>query len=258
MSSLPYPTHGLNTLDAAIAQHSSDLSSFIWQKIYCGLCCWGSVASPLFCIIYIWCKASGSLSQSSNTWTEHHSAAIEAKAKNLTWSSICNCLSFSLNKSDCLHLISVPFFYPSDCIPQNQSLKWEHFNDFILFFLPSFWQDCPQILPSTQIYIPVGVTKPITLAAKNLPQPQSGQRNYECVFRIRGENHSVPALRFNSTSIQCQKTAVSHKQELVDAAVCSLKGSGLSTAEGSGGEGWGWGGVIYWGCVQQGSKLSST
>lgn len=99
------------------------------------------------------------------------------------------------------------------------SLKWEHFNDFILFFLPSFWQDCPQILPSTQIYIPVGVTKPITLAAKNLPQPQSGQRNYECVFRIRGENHSVPALRFNSTSIQCQKTAVSHKQELVDAAV---------------------------------------
>lgn len=72
-------------------------------------------------------------------------------------------------------------------------------------------QDCPQILPSTQIYIPVGVTKPITLAAKNLPQPQSGQRNYECVFHIQGETHNVPALRFNSTSIQCQKTAVSKK-----------------------------------------------
>lgn len=69
-------------------------------------------------------------------------------------------------------------------------------------------QDCPQILPSTQIYIPVGVTKPITLAAKNLPQPQSGQRNYECVFHIQGETQNVPALRFNSTSIQCQKTAV--------------------------------------------------
>uniref|UniRef100_A0A674NMX2 Plexin A1b n=1 Tax=Takifugu rubripes TaxID=31033 RepID=A0A674NMX2_TAKRU len=68
-------------------------------------------------------------------------------------------------------------------------------------------EDCPQILPSTQIYIPVGVTKPITLAAKNLPQPQSGQRNYECVFHIQGETHNVPALRFNSTSIQCQKTA---------------------------------------------------
>ena len=70
-------------------------------------------------------------------------------------------------------------------------------------------QDCPQILPSTQIYIPVGVTKPITLAAKNLPQPQSGQKNYECVFHIQGETYSVTALRFNSTSIQCQKTSVS-------------------------------------------------
>uniref|UniRef100_A0A8C2Z9J8 Plexin A1 n=1 Tax=Cyclopterus lumpus TaxID=8103 RepID=A0A8C2Z9J8_CYCLU len=72
-------------------------------------------------------------------------------------------------------------------------------------------EDCPQILPSTQIYIPVGVTKPITLAAKNLPQPQSGQRNYECVFHIQGETHSVPALRFNSTSIQCQKTAYAYE-----------------------------------------------
>ncbi|KAK7878123.1 hypothetical protein WMY93_034403, partial [Mugilogobius chulae] len=67
--------------------------------------------------------------------------------------------------------------------------------------------ECPQLLPSSQIYIPVGVTKPITLSAKNLPQPQSGQRNYECVFNIQGEVQSVPALRFNSSSIQCQKTA---------------------------------------------------
>lgn len=74
-------------------------------------------------------------------------------------------------------------------------------------------QDCPQILPSTQIYIPVGVTKPITLAAKNLPQPQSGQRNYECVFHIQGETYNVPALRFNSTSIQCQKTPVRKDRE---------------------------------------------
>lgn len=76
-------------------------------------------------------------------------------------------------------------------------------------------QDCPQILPSTQIYIPVGVTKPITLAAKNLPQPQSGQRNYECVFHIQGETHNVPALRFNSTSIQCQKTAVRKPNRII-------------------------------------------
>ncbi|CAL8402674.1 unnamed protein product, partial [Arctogadus glacialis] len=72
-------------------------------------------------------------------------------------------------------------------------------------------EDCPQILPSTQIYIPVGVTKPITLAAKNLPQPQSGQKNYECVFHIQGETYSVTALRFNSTSIQCQKTSYTYE-----------------------------------------------
>ncbi|KAG5836097.1 hypothetical protein ANANG_G00250970 [Anguilla anguilla] len=53
-------------------------------------------------------------------------------------------------------------------------------------------EDCPQILPSTQIYIPVGVTKPITLSARNLPQPQSGQRNYD-------------------TSIQCQKTSYDYE-----------------------------------------------
>ncbi|KAA0707300.1 Plexin-A1 Semaphorin receptor NOV [Triplophysa tibetana] len=48
--------------------------------------------------------------------------------------------------------------------------------------------------------------KPITLLARNLPQPQSGQRNYECIFYIQGKEYSVTALRFNSTSIQCQKT----------------------------------------------------
>ncbi|KAI5628451.1 plexin-A1, partial [Silurus asotus] len=72
-------------------------------------------------------------------------------------------------------------------------------------------EDCPQILPSTQIYIPVGVTKPITLAARNLPQPQSGQRNYECIFHIQGETLSVTALRFNSSSIQCQKTIYNYE-----------------------------------------------
>ncbi|KAJ8259080.1 hypothetical protein COCON_G00180920 [Conger conger] len=72
-------------------------------------------------------------------------------------------------------------------------------------------EDCPQILPSTQIYIPVGVTKPITLSARNLPQPQSGQRNYECIFHIQGAVHSVTALRFNSTSIQCQNTSYDYE-----------------------------------------------
>uniref|UniRef100_A0A8B9LYA4 Plexin-A1 n=1 Tax=Astyanax mexicanus TaxID=7994 RepID=A0A8B9LYA4_ASTMX len=87
-------------------------------------------------------------------------------------------------------------------------------------------EDCPQILPSTQIYIPVGVTKPITLAARNLPQPQSGQRNYECIFHIQGETHSVTALRFNSSSIQCQKTTVSiriHTHPCNNELVCREK-----------------------------------
>lgn len=78
-------------------------------------------------------------------------------------------------------------------------------------------QDCPQILPSTQIYIPVGVVKPITLTAKNLPQPQSGQRNYECIFHIPGSTTRVTALRFNSTSIQCQNTSVSAGRDPIPA-----------------------------------------
>ncbi|KAM9751654.1 plexin-A1-like isoform 4-T4 [Menidia menidia] len=72
-------------------------------------------------------------------------------------------------------------------------------------------EECPQILPSTQIYIPAGVMRPITLLAQNLPQPQSGQRNYECIFHIQGSTHSVPALRFNSSSIQCQKTTYDYE-----------------------------------------------
>ncbi|XP_051915637.1 plexin-A1-like isoform X1 [Hippocampus zosterae] len=72
-------------------------------------------------------------------------------------------------------------------------------------------QECPQILPSTQIYIPAGVMRPITLLAQNLPQPQSGQRNYECIFHIQGNTLSVPALRFNSTSIQCQKSTYDYE-----------------------------------------------
>ncbi|XP_076131680.1 plexin-A1 isoform X3 [Alosa pseudoharengus] len=81
-------------------------------------------------------------------------------------------------------------------------------------------EECPQILPSTQIYIPVGVMKPITLLARNLPQPQSGQRNYECIFHIQGSVYSVTALRFNSTSIQCQKTTYDYEgNDISDLAV---------------------------------------
>ncbi|KAK7804639.1 hypothetical protein U0070_011996 [Myodes glareolus] len=72
-------------------------------------------------------------------------------------------------------------------------------------------EDCPQILPSTHIYVPVGVVKPITLAARNLPQPQSGQRGYECLFHIPGSPARVTALRFNSSSLQCQNSSYSYE-----------------------------------------------
>ena len=114
-------------------------------------------------------------------------------------------LSLLLSLPCLLALLTLPKSCALSSLLLARQMKFSSF----LFLNP---QDCPQILPSTQIYIPVGVTKPITLAAKNLPQPQSGQRNYECVFHIQGETHSVPALRFNSSSIQCQKTAVSMKR----------------------------------------------
>lgn len=51
--------------------------------------------------------------------------------------------------------------------------------------------------------------QPLTLRAKNLPQPQSGQKNYECVVRMQGRQQRVPAVRFNSSSVQCQNASVS-------------------------------------------------
>ncbi|KTG43462.1 hypothetical protein cypCar_00008481 [Cyprinus carpio] len=68
--------------------------------------------------------------------------------------------------------------------------------------------DCPQLVRSEEILIPAGEVKPITLKARNLPQPQSGQRGYECVLHIQGVSHRVTALRFNSSSVQCQNSSI--------------------------------------------------
>uniref|UniRef100_A0A8C5FQ70 Sema domain-containing protein n=1 Tax=Gadus morhua TaxID=8049 RepID=A0A8C5FQ70_GADMO len=68
-------------------------------------------------------------------------------------------------------------------------------------------EDCPQLLDSGQILIPAGEVRPITLRARNLPQPQSGQRGYECVVQVQGSSQRVTALRFNSTSVQCQNSS---------------------------------------------------
>uniref|UniRef100_A0A8D0NAJ4 Sema domain-containing protein n=1 Tax=Sus scrofa TaxID=9823 RepID=A0A8D0NAJ4_PIG len=72
-------------------------------------------------------------------------------------------------------------------------------------------EGCPEILPSGDLLIPVGVMQPLTLRAKNLPQPQSGQKNYECVVRVRGRQQRVPAIRFNSSSVQCQNASYSYE-----------------------------------------------
>ncbi|XP_049327643.1 plexin-A2 [Astyanax mexicanus] len=66
---------------------------------------------------------------------------------------------------------------------------------------------CPQLERGGEIVIPAGEIRPITLRARNLPQPQSGQRGYECVLHIQGVSHRVTALRFNSTSVQCQNSS---------------------------------------------------
>ncbi|XP_035377715.1 plexin A3 isoform X2 [Electrophorus electricus] len=68
-------------------------------------------------------------------------------------------------------------------------------------------EGCPQILHSGDILVPAGLVRPITLRARNLPQPQSGQKNYECVFNIQGKVQRIPAVRFNSSCIQCQNTS---------------------------------------------------
>uniref|UniRef100_A0A2K6LG52 Plexin-A3 n=2 Tax=Rhinopithecus TaxID=542827 RepID=A0A2K6LG52_RHIBE len=72
-------------------------------------------------------------------------------------------------------------------------------------------EGCPEILPSGDLLIPVGVMQPLTLRAKNLPQPQSGQKNYECVVRVQGRQQRVPAVRFNSSSVQCQNASYSYE-----------------------------------------------
>ncbi|KAM9312690.1 plexin-A4 [Gastrophryne carolinensis] len=72
-------------------------------------------------------------------------------------------------------------------------------------------EECPQLLHTEKILIPVDVVKPITLKAKNLPQPQSGQKGYECILTIQGVEQRVPALRFNSSSVQCQNTSYNYE-----------------------------------------------
>lgn len=86
-------------------------------------------------------------------------------------------------------------------------------------------------MPTEEILIPVGEVKPITLKARNLPQPQSGQRGYECVLNIQGAVHRVPALRFNSSSVQCQNSSVSSSHICQDLRSRRITGSTHITRE---------------------------
>ncbi|XP_018421566.1 PREDICTED: plexin-A4 [Nanorana parkeri] len=83
-------------------------------------------------------------------------------------------------------------------------------------------EECPQLLQTEKILIPVDVVKPITLKAKNLPQPQSGQKGYECILNIQGNEQRVPALRFNSSSVQCQNTSYNYEGMEIDSLPVEL------------------------------------
>ncbi|XP_077324844.1 plexin-A4 [Lithobates pipiens] len=83
-------------------------------------------------------------------------------------------------------------------------------------------EECPQLLHTEKILIPVDVVKPITLKAKNLPQPQSGQKGYECILNIQGNEQRVPALRFNSSSVQCQNTSYNYEGMEIDSLPVEL------------------------------------
>lgn len=107
-----------------------------------------------------------------------------------------------------LIIVTVCFIY-GDCwgvanVKNEQSVAVNRTMCVCMLFL----KDCPQLLHSGEILIPAGEVRPITLKARNLPQPQSGQRGYECVVHVQGVSHRVTALRFNSTSVQCQNSSV--------------------------------------------------
>ncbi|XP_059588999.1 plexin-A3 isoform X3 [Alligator mississippiensis] len=78
-------------------------------------------------------------------------------------------------------------------------------------------EGCPELLPGAAVLIPAGVPRPISLRAKNLPQPQSGQRGYECVVGLPGQSRSqrIPAVRFNSSSLQCQNASYWYEGDAV-------------------------------------------
>uniref|UniRef100_A0A8B9C1D0 Plexin-A4 n=1 Tax=Anser brachyrhynchus TaxID=132585 RepID=A0A8B9C1D0_9AVES len=145
------------------------------------------------------------------TENDHHIVQLQLKSKEtgMTFASTSFVFYNCSVHNSCLSCVESPYrchwckyrhvctHDPSSCSFQEGRVK-----------LP---EDCPQLLQAEKILVPVEVIKPITLKAKNLPQPQSGQRGYECILNIQGNEQRVPALRFNSSSVQCQNTSYSYE-----------------------------------------------
>uniref|UniRef100_A0A803V296 Plexin-A4 n=1 Tax=Ficedula albicollis TaxID=59894 RepID=A0A803V296_FICAL len=140
---------------------------------------------------------------------EHPSLQLKSKETGMTFASTSFVFYNCSVHNSCLSCVESPYrchwckyrhvctHDPSSCSFQEGRVK-----------MP---EDCPQLLQAEKILVPVEVIKPITLKAKNLPQPQSGQRGYECILSIQGSEQRVPALRFNSSSVQCQNTSYSYE-----------------------------------------------
>ncbi|KAI1239536.1 hypothetical protein IHE44_0012662 [Lamprotornis superbus] len=154
---------------------------------------------------------------------QKHSQDVETADKRLSriWEAVQEFKRSQLGSPGALGLQQCRVVTPCDCAEVKSDFS--KVNESILTMaLTGDWprlssdeghntHDCPQLLQAEKILVPVEVIKPITLKAKNLPQPQSGQRGYECILSIQGSEQRVPALRFNSSSVQCQNTSYSYE-----------------------------------------------
>uniref|UniRef100_A0A8D3DSZ4 Sema domain-containing protein n=1 Tax=Scophthalmus maximus TaxID=52904 RepID=A0A8D3DSZ4_SCOMX len=138
--------------------------------------------------------------QSKCKWAHHASSAVQILQTRCT---VCSDACFSSCR--CLSCVNSTFRchwckYRNLCTHDPSSCSFQEGR-------VNASEDCPQLLHSGEILIPAGEVRPITLRARNLPQPQSGQRGYECAVHVQGVSHRVTALRFNSTSVQCQNSS---------------------------------------------------
>ncbi|XP_068780209.1 plexin-A3 [Struthio camelus] len=68
-------------------------------------------------------------------------------------------------------------------------------------------QGCPALEAGGGLLVPAGVPQPLTLAARNLPEPGPGRGGYECLVGVRGQRRRLPALRLNASALQCHNAS---------------------------------------------------